>query len=71
MPKFIVTFSKEWVESGTAEVEAKDAQEARRIAEEMALDGSDAITWDGSNMDPGRTEIEMVKPQSKLRQPPL
>jgi hypothetical protein len=61
MPLFRVTFAKEWIEYGRAEIEAETKEDAEEIAKEMIETDDDSIDWDGSNMDPQAHRVESIE----------
>jgi hypothetical protein len=59
MPKFLVTVSKLWTEWGEVLIDAEDADDARDIAKDMLLNGSEEISW--GIMDPETEDVESVQ----------
>lgn len=61
MKAFEITVSREWTEPGYVRIKADSPEEAREIAQELLADDSDKIRWNGSNMEPGKDEVESVR----------
>ena len=62
---FEAIVSREWTEPGYVRVRASSPEEAREIVQEMLTEDSSAIHWNGSNMEPGKDEIESVREINK------
>ena len=59
--RFSVTVFKEWTERGFVDIEAADEDDARDQAKELLADGDDSIYWQGSNMEPGQSDVEHIE----------
>lgn len=62
--QYLVVVVQEWSERGEVIVSADSKDEAHELVEEMLSSDPDLIDWQSDSMEPGRSEIESVEPNT-------